>query len=242
MQIKQGALAALLLAASVGAHAEWSGKGQAGLVFARGNTDTDTINLKLDMADEVDLWKHALTMAALRAATDGETTADRYMAGWQSNYKFTDKAFWFGGLRYEKDKFSGFDFQASLTTGVGYSFYDTKEIKFSGQVGVGYRQSRTDSDAIPPHHSAGDAIFVAGLNYENQITATTKVLDKLSLESGSDDTLVSNFLGLEVKVSTALALAVGVDARYHTDPPGNADGTTRKKLDTLSTVNLVYSF
>ena len=38
-------------------------------------------------------------------------------------------------------------------------------------------------------------------------------------------------------MTTALALAVGLDARYNTKPPAPL-----KKADTLTTVNLVYSF
>lgn len=35
----------------------------------------------------------------------GVKSADRYMAGWQSDYKISDRTFAFGGLRYERDRF-----------------------------------------------------------------------------------------------------------------------------------------
>ena len=84
--------------ASASAQAAWKGRGEAGLVFARGNTQTDSINLKLEMTKEVDRWKHQLDMAALRATTAGLATAKRYQAGWQSNYQFSDRGFYFGGV------------------------------------------------------------------------------------------------------------------------------------------------
>jgi putative salt-induced outer membrane protein len=229
-QIVAGAVLALI---AVSAQAAWKGKGEAGIVFARGNTDADTINLKLGMSDEIDNWKHSLEMAALRATSGGVKSADRYMAGWQSDYKLNARTFAFGGLRYEKDKFSGFDYQATASTGIGYKFYDTDKIKLSGQAGVGYRRIKDDISG----DTSGNAVFVAGFDYDNALTATTKVVDKFHLESGSDNTLLSNFIGLEVKMNTALALSVGLDARQNTKPPAG-----KKKTDTISTVNLVYAF
>ena len=224
-------VALALLAAS--AQAAWKGKGEAGIVFARGNTNADTINFKLGMSEEVDRWKHSLEMAALRATSGGVRSADRYMAGWQSNCKLSDRSFSFGGLRYERDLFSGFDYQATASVGLGYKFYDTDKIKLSGQAGAGYRRIKDGVTGA----TSGNAVFVTGLDYENVLTATTKVVDKFHSESGSDNTLLTNFAGVEVKMSTALALSVGLDVQHNTTPPA-----PRKQTDTVTTVNLVYAF
>ena len=230
---KQLIVAALVFSACASAQAEWKGKGEAGLVFARGNTETDSINLKLEMTREVNRWKHALDMSALRATTSGTATANRYQAGWQSNYNFSDRGFYFGGLRYEKDKFSGFDYQANITAGVGYKFINTEKVKLSGQAGVGYRRLKNALTGA----TSGDAIGTGGFSYENQLNASTKVVDKFRLESGSNNTLLGNYLGLEVKMNQKLALGVGLDVRNNSKPPGKL-----KKTDTLTTANLVYSF
>lgn len=233
MRITRQLLAAALAGTCAMAHAEWKGKGEAGLVFARGNTETDSINVKLEMAREVGKWKHALDAAALRASTAGATTANRYQAGWQSNYKLSERAFWFGGLRYEKDQFSGFDYQANVTTGAGYKFIDTDRVKFSGQLGVGYRRLKNPLTGA----TSGDAIGTGGFSYENQLNASTRLVDKFRVESGSNNTLLGNFFGVEVKMSTKLALGMGIDVRTNSKPPG-----TLKKTDTLTTANLVYAF
>ena len=229
-QIVAGVALALLAAS---AHAEWKGKGEAGIVFARGNTEADTVNFKLGMSEELGRWKHALDMSALRATSNGVKSADRFTAGWQSDYKLSERTFTFGALRYERDRFSGFTYQASASAGVGYKFYDTDKTKLSGQAGAGYRRIRDDVTGV----TSGDVVFVAGLDYSRVLTATTNVVDKFHLESGSDDTLLSNFSGVEVKMSNALALSVGLDVQHNTKPPA-----PRKKTDTVTTVNLVYAF
>ena len=60
--------------------AGWQGKGEAGIVFARGNTVADTINLKLGMSEVVDQWKHSLEMAALRATKTLKNVASAWIA------------------------------------------------------------------------------------------------------------------------------------------------------------------
>jgi putative salt-induced outer membrane protein len=226
-------VAAVAAVVSAPARADWKGKGEAGVVLARGNSDADTLNLKLDMATELEQWKHSFGVAALRSSTDGDLTAERYAAFGQSDYKISDRSFWFGGLRYEQDEFSGFDYQASATTGYGYKFIDTDRTKFSGQAGAGYRRSKlTPSGAVD-----SGAIFRGDLKFEHALTDTTKILDTFVVEAGSDNTFASNLLALQVKMSDKFALSVGLDVRHNTDPPAGL-----KKTDTLTTVNLVYAF
>ena len=162
-----------------------------------------------------------------------ETSAQRYEARWQSDYKITPRAFWFGGLRYERDEFSGFDYQASLTTGLGYRFIDTDRTKFYGQAGIGYRQLQ---DSLTGEKD--DAVVYRGdLGFERVLTANTKLTDKLIVEAGSTNTFAGNDLALEVKMNERFGLSLGYGVRYNSEPPPGLEST-----DTLMTVNLAYSF
>ena len=188
---------------------------------------------QLGLTDVDDAWKHQFDLAVLRASTSGVDTAERYTAGEQTNYKLDDHSFVFGGLDYQNDKFSGFLYQSDVTGGYGYQFYDTKKIKLSAQIGVGYRKTKDDLG----NPSKGNGVGTAGLNYENAITETTKIVDKFSVVAGSANTLLHNFLGVEVKMSTALALSAGLDVQRNSRPP-----EPKKPTDTLTTVAIVYSF
>lgn len=86
------ALAVLVLAASGPIAAQWQGKGEVGIVFTRGNSDSDTANVKLDGSHELDSWKNSFALAALRAASDGTPTGERYGATWQSDYRLSERA------------------------------------------------------------------------------------------------------------------------------------------------------
>jgi putative salt-induced outer membrane protein YdiY len=73
-------------------------------------------------------------------------------------------------------------------------------------------------------------------NYEHDLTATTKLRNKLLAESGADNTSLANDIALEVSMTSSFALAVGFGIRYNSDPPPLSEST-----DTLTTLNLVYN-
>jgi putative salt-induced outer membrane protein len=142
--------------------------------------------------------------------------------------------------------FSGFQYQESLTAGLGYKLFNSDTTKLDVQVGAGYKRLRPeeltkDSDGAVasriPEEAESGAIGTLGVNYSQALTATTTLTDKLLVESGSSDTLITNALALAVKVSTKLALSVGYAVTDNTKPPAGL-----KRVDTLETVNLVYSF
>jgi putative salt-induced outer membrane protein len=238
------AAAALLipLFGALPAHADWTGKGEAGLVIATGNTETETANAKLLFANEIGQWKHQFGGAGLYASSDEDgTTAQRWEAFEQSDYNFSPRTFWFGAARYEDDEFSGFEYQAIVSTGIGRKFIDTDVTKFTGTAGVGYKFFETRDafdDAgvlIEPGDSDSEVVFRGTLDFDHQLTATTSVLDKFVVEAGADNTFLQNDIALQVKMTDVLALAVGYSVRHNTDPPVGFE-----KTDTLTTINLVY--
>lgn len=218
---------------SIGFAESWSGKGELGFVLARGNSDADTVNTKLEMSRQTDSWKHGFTLAALRASNDGEQNAERYAATWQTDFRFSPESYWYNGARYEDDRFSGFDYQASLSTGLGHRFVDNEELKIFGQAGLGYRRLENALTA----ETDDSVIFSGELRYEQRLTETTRLRNKLVVEAGEANTFATNELALEVKINSRLSLAAGLGVRHNTDPP-----VGRKKTDTLTTVNLVYGF
>ncbi len=224
------------------ARADWTGKGEAGLVIASGNTETKTGNAKFQLANEIDKWKHQFGGAALYASSEPDgTTARRWEAFEQTDYNFSPRTFWFGAARYEDDEFSGFEYQATVSSGLGRKFIDTDVTKFTGTAGVGYKFFETQDafdDAgvlIAPGESDSEVVFRGTLDYDHKFTATTSLLDKFVVEAGADNTFVQNDLALQVKMTDVLALAVGYSVRHNTDPQVGFE-----KTDTLTTINLVY--
>jgi putative salt-induced outer membrane protein len=225
---------------------QWTGKGQVGFLASQGNSEAKSANALIDMSLLEDPWKHSLHLGGLYGETAHIVAAERWDALWQSNYDFTKTLYVFGALRYAHDMFSGFQYQASGSTGLGYKIIDSSAVQLSAQLGAGYRRSRAElivkdaSGAVvsrTPLESTGDAVVTAGVDYSQALTGTTTLSDKLLVESGSSNTLVTNALALSVKMSNRLALSLGYNLQNNSKPPVGL-----KKLDTSETVNLVFAF
>lgn len=242
--MKNSRLPAIVLAVMMpmAAHAEWTGKGEAGLVVANGNSETKNANAKLELATTRGSWKHAVGLAGIYASNADFATGQRWELYEQSDYNFSDRNFWFGAGRYEDDRFSGFDYQAAVSTGLGRHFIKTEETQLTGTAGIGYKFFETRDVIDPltgvllvPGSSDNEAILRGTLDFAHRLTESTKLVDRFLVESGSDNTFLQNDIGIQVSISEVLALAVGYGVRHNTDPPFGF-----KKTDTLTTLNLVY--
>jgi len=220
-----------LCGVSGSALADWKGKGELGASFASGNSENESANAALEVKNTHDKWTHTLGLAGNYGSDGSTTNAERWEVRGQSDYTFTDRAYWFGAGRYEDDRFSSFDFQASLSTGLGYKIINTERTKFWVQAGPGYRFAELRETG-----ESADGMIVRGdMGFEHQLTDTTKIVDRFLIESGSDNTYAQNDLGLEVTITGALGLRLGYQVRHNTDVlPGV------EKTDTLTTVGLIY--
>jgi putative salt-induced outer membrane protein len=245
-------IAACAAAAPTGAQPtpRLSGKGQLGFVASQGDSQAKSANAALNLAFVSGPWKHSLSLAALYGESLGVVSTERWLAMWQSNRRISTHAYAFGSLRYEHDLFDGFEYQSSAAAGLGYTLIHSKSTTLSTQLGAGYTVSRperlTDIALTNPTRTftertplatQGYAIGTLGVNAEQTLTRTTTLSDKVLVDAGSLNTLVTNNLTLDVKVATRLALSIGYDIQDNTHP---APGITH--LDSTETVNLVYAF
>jgi len=213
---------------------EWSGEGELGFVAARGNSDTDTLNLALQFQRKTDSWRNRLRLTALRAKDSGDLNAERYTASYKSGYNISDRSYLFGALRYDKDKFSSLDYQASLSAGYGVQLLDDDIHSLLFEIGPGVRRA---VPVDPTESTETNAIGRLSTEYEWNISETANLSNNLLVESGSDNTFAENELALNVSINSRFALKLAGAVRHNTDvDPGV------KKTDTLTTVNLVYSF
>ena len=233
-----------LFAAST-AQAQWTGKAELGVMVSSGNAEATSANSKLDLAHESAKWRQTIYAGALYGANGSFTTAERFEARYQADYKINDRLSWFGALRGEKDFFSGFVYQATVSTGAAYKFIDSPTTKFAGSLGAGYRTLKeeiliqTEAGEVLDRiegESESDPVITLGSTFEHNFNASTKLTNKLLAESGSDNTAVQDDISLQVSMNETLALAVGFGVRYNTDPPPLSETT-----DLLTTVNLVYN-
>jgi putative salt-induced outer membrane protein len=209
-----------------------------------GNSDTSAGNFLFHAAHVMGDWKLLFGADALYGSTRGETTAQAWDGYLQGNYNFTPRFYWYVGTMYTDDRFSGFAYQAAVKTGVGYKFIDTDATKLTVQAGPGYRRLRPEilvrddiggivSRTEQPEES--DAILDAGLGFEHNFNASTKLLATATVQSGHENTFTNASVTLQVKMSNRLALDASYKLSDNSNPP---PGSGHK--DTLTTLGLVY--
>jgi putative salt-induced outer membrane protein len=115
----------------------WIGKGQFGFLDSRGNSDAESINGSVDLLRYDGAWKNELLVTGLYGKNSGIVSAERWETRGQANYTISGDLFAFGGLRYEHDLFDGFQYQASVTAGLGYKLINTNDTKLTAQAGAG---------------------------------------------------------------------------------------------------------
>ncbi len=227
----------------------WTGTGELGFALARGNARSESLNAKLAFGMETEQWKHSWFASALRAKGevngdfngDGiaeeryELNANRYELGASSGYKFDARNYVVGSARYENDDFAPYDYQATVAVGYGRKFIENDRTRLAGEIGPGYRRARSVATG-----DVESGVIVRGkLDFAHKLTANTELFNTLLIESGSDNTFAQNDLGVAVAMNEKFALKAGLQARHNTDVD-EAGGI--KKTDTLTTLNLVYSF
>lgn len=225
----------------------WSGSGgELGFASASGNSTSETFNGKLRLRYAEGDWIHSMDLFALRSSAeykrtqdDGsvdffrQTTAYRYSAGAASGLQLGEHRQLTANARYERDDFATYDRQGSFSLGYGTRLLDAEKVILDAQLGPGVRRTH---EAQTDETRTG-LIGRGQLDLRYQITDNTALVNNLLVESGSYNTFAQNDLGLSVSMNDRLALKAGWQARHNSDV---ADG--KHKTDTLTTVNLVYTY
>jgi len=213
--------------------AEWKGEGELGYTTTSGNTDSTTLNTKLGVSKEQDKWKHAASIEALKTETDNVKSADSKVFNEKSEYRFAEKTYAFESIRYEDDKFSGFNYQASVAVGIGHQFLNSDKHKLDASAGLGYRKTE---DAVTKETS-DNGIMKGDFSYAYKISEYATFSEKALVESGEDNTHLESETALKMKINGNLSSKISYLVKNNSDVPAGTE-----KTDTVTTVSLVYGF
>jgi putative salt-induced outer membrane protein len=223
-----------------------SGGGELGYAATNGNSNTESLNGRLDVTYSDGIWRHSANLFGLRSRSeymddddDGgvqrktRTTANRYTFGANSGYKMDERGTINTSLRLEEDDFGTYSRQRSLSLSYGNRVIDSERAQLDLQFGPGYRSAHNALEDRNEASVIGRGLF--DLRYS--LTDNTEIVNKLLVESGEYNTFAQNDLGVSVTMNSHLALKAGWQARHNSDVSPDL-----KKTDTLTTMNVVYKF
>lgn len=210
----------------------WRGELEVGLISTSGNSETQSFNANIAVANDAYPWRHELRLEALHSSDQDVTTAERYTAALKSDYRLDDTRYLFGTLRYEDDRFSGYDYRVSETIGYGHRVLDSERTTLELEVGAGGRHV-----VFPDGEREDEPIVRAAGSFLWQVSPSARLSEHLFVESGDVNTFTQSETGLKLKINSNLATKISYTLRHNSDvPPGT------EKTDTVTAVTLVLDF
>lgn len=177
-------------------------------------------------------WGQELKASAVSSSDNDSTeSVEQYLASGKMTHS-EDSFYEFGKLQWEKDLSSAFDYQTSLTLGLGKELYrdDTQFLK--GEIGAGVRYS---VDRLPPQDATTEAIGTVAAHYERQLLPTTRFTQDLGFDYGSSSNTLRSRSALSITMTEKLSGLVSFDYKKINADLGSSSTT-------LTAVGLKYNY
>lgn len=203
-----------------------------GYVGTTGNTDTTTFNTEMLLTLRTENWTHNGKFQALGSQEDDVATAERYYLEDKSDYNLDENQYLYGKGTYTDDRFSGFDYQATLGAGYGRHLIRRDDFNLEAFGGVGYREN-----AITNGDNVGEGVFTLGENVRWTISDNAALTQSFTTDIGEELTVSKFDIGLETNIIGSITTKIAFQARHISEVPVGTE-----KTDTMTSVSLVYNF
>ena len=228
----------------------WEISAELGVVSASGNTETTSLQAKLDLKQNLDKWTNSYVLTGLMnksevenddGTTSNEKTAEKYFGSIKSAYDFgkeSDYLFLFGS--YAEDKFGSYRRYSTISLGYGSRLIEKETLQLDAEIGPGYvTGEKVFEDPILPDYlvtEEGSMLRVAGV-LAWQITSNAEFKQSISIESAEDNRRTLSETSLSTKISEVMqmkaAFSLASDSKVAPD---------KEKTDTTTSITLVYKF
>lgn len=210
---------------------------------ASGNTDTGEVSGAGRLSYGIGDWNHSVGFAIEYGEANGAKNEEKFFATYEAQRYFSPEFYLFGIGRYEYDGFTapavaggvpvaGNATDAFLGFGPGYRLINTPEHAWRVQAGLGVRYTKDFAGST----STEEAV-IASSRYYLSLTDTMSLTNDTDILSSGANTVVSNDLGVNFKMTDSLSTRVSYRTDYNSNPaPG------RVSTDNTVGLSLVLGF
>jgi len=213
----------------------WSGAVTASFYDRKGNSRNQDWGLELAWAFQTEgKWLFDGLVAGMSKSEDNTTTDESYKFHNAAKYFFNPKSYGVGRARYDKDRFSGIEEEASFTGGYGHELYRNEKHRLVGETGAGVIWTKT-SDGQKDTGGVG----YGALLYNWKLTDTSSFSQLLALRYSEADSNWRLHTVSQVKATIIGSLAgkFSFEIKRNSEVPEED-----KKTDYYTTLGLEYSF
>jgi putative salt-induced outer membrane protein YdiY len=215
----------------------WSGNSELGFIQTNGNSDTQSFNGKFNIVRDLQPLKTSFKFEALTSEENGTSSKEKYHSEFKLDYSLGEFDYFTSLLSYEDDRFSGFQYQSTLSLGYGYRAWNDENGKLDLEVGPGYRRNALEARNEHGEKIEEEAVGRFGLNLEVKLGDNAKFTEVITIEGGNSSVVYKSDMGLQSSLIGALAMKINYQIKHTDEVP---EGT--KNTDSTVGVTLVYSF
>tara|TARA_R110001592_G_scaffold86903_3_gene256692 strand:+ start:4125 stop:5159 length:1035 start_codon:yes stop_codon:yes gene_type:complete len=212
---------------------EWSGEIELGGGRATGNTETEEVNAAAKVGYTRGPWEAEATASYDFAKDAGTINTQHLRLGGNAKYLFTDRAFVFGLIDYDDDRFSGFTYELTQAGGLGYKVIRSDDLDLEVTAGPALRLSEvkaTEEQLVEPGARGG-------LELRWQVSDNATFTNKASVTWGEERTITENTAALTMTIIGSLSGRLSYHLEHNSGAPAGTEAT-----DTLTKATLVYGF
>lgn len=208
--------------------AGWSGSLDLGYTALAGNSAATSLVAAARASRTDDRLTHHLEGRARNTEEHGVRTAEAYHLAGKEDIAFGPRDYLVVHTAWDKDLFSGYDWQLTAAAGYGRKVIDSERQQLSLETGPGYRH-----DDLPDGDTEDTGVLRAAADYRMDLSANSRFTQLVEADIGEDSTLARALSELAVSINASLALKVSVEFRRNSQPPAGSKNSDRTTLVSL---------
>ena len=208
------------------------GRAELSAYVTEGNSNNIGVSAVVELRREALQWRHKLRFQGDFQRSLGVVTRERYLAAYEPNWKFGERAYMYGAAQYESDRILGFTDRVSVSAGAGYTAIKRPGLRLDLELGPAYRYTQfTDGRLESEPAIRGSVDFdwkpLTGITLRQNASA---YLQDANSTVSSKSAVLARLIG-------PLSAQLSYTLQYESMPP-----TGRKTTDTVSRAALVVDF
>ena len=213
----------------------WAASSELGGTTTSGNTKTSTVKGKLAVEHLLGDWKNKYLAEFLYSRDKEKKTASKWKASAKGNYRFDEISSVFVLSEFDGDEFSDYDLTSVLSSGYTRRLFEQDDSYLDGDIGPGIKVTDWKSD-----NTETAAVVHLGAVYKMALsehaTFSQELVSDVALNS-DNSSVSSSESAITANVMDNLKMKLAYNVKHNNRP-----GEDKKKVDTVTSITLLYTF
>lgn len=214
----------------------WEVRLNAGISGAKGNSEVFNSSAGSFIQRRSEKSRTTFDSQYIYETNNGDKSKDEWYSDLKYDYFFSKKIYSFSNIRAQQDDIANLDLRLSLSPGLGYQWFESKELNFSTELGIAYLyENFSNGDGENSELTGRLAYYFDKLVFEKiSLFNNLQFYPKLS---DTTDLYITTSAGIRSHITDTFFTEAKATLEYDTTPAKNA-----KKTDLYYTIGLGMNF